>query len=258
MTYPPYRSQVLSNLRSYLEIPQYELEGDGYSTKIIVNSIARFRLRLKSSKHNLLEYFALSIFDPYGHKIVVQHRILASDLLELTYQPMSVGQHRLQVCFNQKFHREIFLDVIHDEINLLSKLKPFGPGLKRAIAGQPTEFYVDLNQTSEHNQIHFRFEASYQAEIDYEQQLATVKYTPMSEGYLPIEIIENERELSSSPFLVYVENLANIKSKPNIRVIGLVKQLILHRKNEFQVRILIYSIHLSNIFPLGLHRQSIR
>jgi len=85
-----------------------------------------------------------------------------------------------------------------------------------------------------------------------------MNYTPMSEGYLPIEIIENERELSSSPFLVYVENLANIKSKPNIRVIGLDKQLILHRKNEFQVRILIYSIHLSNIFPLGLHRQSIR
>ncbi|CAF1052501.1 unnamed protein product [Adineta steineri] len=236
MTYLPYRSQMLSLLRS--NIPHYELEGDGCSTKIIVNSIARFRLRLKSPINShyspTVDSFSLSILDPHGHTIVVQRRLLSSDLLELTYQPMSIGEHHLIILFNNKIHRQLSIDVIHDELNHLSKLKPFGPGIKHAIAGVPTEFYVDLNQTANHN-IHFRLEPSYQAEIDYEQQMATVRFTPSKEGKCPIHILENDKDIPNSPFNSRVEKGLTLRDKPRIRVVGLPNQIMLHRTVEFQV-----------------------
>jgi hypothetical protein len=217
-------------------IPEYELEGDGCSTKIIVNSIARFRLRIKSLNHSsLIDLFMISILDPYGHTIVVQRRILASDLLELTYQPMSIGEHQLKILFQNQIQRQVIIDVINDELNYLSKLKPFGPGLKRAIVGLPTEFYVDLNQTTNDN-IHFRLEPSYQAEIDYEQQLATVRYVPLNEGNCPVHILENDKDILSSPFIVHVEKNLTSHEQPRIRVIGLSEKIILHRPIEFQVR----------------------
>ncbi|CAF4604114.1 unnamed protein product [Rotaria sp. Silwood1] len=221
------------------EIPQYELEGDGCSTKVIVNSIARFRLRIKSlitSYYNnpMLDLFSLSILDPFGHTIIVQRRIISMDLLELTYQPMSIGEHQLIILFNNKVHRQLTIDVIHDESNYLSKLKPFGPGLKRAIVDLPTEFYVDLNQTI-NSDIHFRLEPSYQAEIDYEQQLATVRYVPSEEGNCPIHILENDKDILHSPFIAQVEKNIKYRDKPRISVIGLSKQIILHRPVEFQV-----------------------
>jgi hypothetical protein len=226
----------------FIEIPDYELEGDGCSTKIIVNSIARFRLRIKSlissSYNSIIDSFSISIFDPHGHTIVVQRRILSSDLLELTYQPMSIGEHQLIVLFNNKMHRQLIIDVINDDFNYLSKLKPFGPGLQRAIVGLPTEFYVDLNQTANHqNQnIHFRLEPSYQAEIDYEQQMATVRYIPLKEGDCPVHILENDKDISHSPFIARVEKNFTLHEKPRVRVIDLSKQIILHRPIEFQVR----------------------
>ncbi|CAF0821680.1 unnamed protein product [Adineta ricciae] len=220
------------------EVPHYELEGDGCSTKIIVNSIARFRLRLKSSyntyQHPSVDSFSISILDPHGHTIVVQRRTLSPDLLELTYQPMSIGEHRLLVLFNNTIHRQVAIDVIQDELNFPSKLKPFGPGLKRAIVGLPTEFYVDLNQTL-HPNIHFRLEPSYQAEIDYEQQMATVRYVPLTEGKCPIHILENDKDITNSPFIAHVDKSLSLRDKPRIRVVGLPKELMLHRTVEFQV-----------------------
>ena len=213
------------------EIPEYQLEGEGCSTKIILNSIARFRLRVKSA----IDSFVIEILDPYGHQIVVQHRLLAPDLLELTYQPMSIGEYQLTIRFDQQIHRQMTIDVIHDEANSCSQFKPFGPGLQRAIVGLPTEFYVDLKQTTSEN-IHFRLEPSYQAEIDFEQQLATVRYVPSEEGICPVHILQNDREISSSPFLAHVEKKSIGGASPRIRVVGLSKKLILHRPVEFQVR----------------------
>ncbi|CAF4668385.1 unnamed protein product, partial [Rotaria magnacalcarata] len=46
MTNTPFRSQMLTIPR--FKMPDYELEGDGCSTKVILNSIARFRLRITS------------------------------------------------------------------------------------------------------------------------------------------------------------------------------------------------------------------
>jgi hypothetical protein len=237
-----------------IEIPPYELEGDGCSTKIIVNSIARFRLRLKSSINSYhiptVDSFSLSILDPHGHKIVVQRRVLSPDLLELTNQPMSVGEHQLIILFHNKIHRELTIDVIHDQSNYLSKLKPFGPGLKRAIVGLPAEFYVDLNQTT-HNDIHFRLEPSYHADIDYEQQMATVRYTPLKEGDCPIQILENDKDISHSPFIARVEKNFTLCDKPRIRVIGLLEQITLHRLVEFQVRRKRFSLlHLKTKIPV--------
>jgi hypothetical protein len=220
-----------------IEIPEYELEGEGCSTKIILNSTARFRLKIKSlNSPSIIDFFLIEIHDPHGHKIVVQRRLLAPDLLELTYQPMSIGEHQLKILFNNQIHRQMTIDVINDEMNYLSKLKPFGPGLKRAIVGLPTEFYVDLNQTTNDN-IHFRLEPSYQAEIDYEQQLATVRYVPINEGNCPVHILENDKDIPSSPFLVHVKKNLTVNERPRIRVVGLSNKLILHRPIEFQVGI---------------------
>ena len=52
----------------------------------------------------------------------------------------------LTISFNNQSHRQVALHVIQDEINYLSKFKPFGSGLQRTIAGLPNELYVDLNQ----------------------------------------------------------------------------------------------------------------
>lgn len=226
-----------------LEIPSYELEGDGCSNKIIVNSIARFRLRIANLNDKLtLESFSISILDPYGHTIVVQRRILSPDLLELTYQPMSIGEHQLSILFNNKLQRQLTIDVIRDETTCLSKLKPFGPGIKRAIVGLPTEFYVDLNQqtitngTTNHNHIQFSLEPSYHAEIDYEQQMATVRYTPLKEGDCPIHILENNKDTLHSPFIAQVKKEILLSDKPRIDVIGLTDEIIIHRPVEFRVR----------------------
>lgn len=221
-------------------MPEYELEGDGCSKNIIVNSIARFRLCLKSaiitSNNSLFDLFSISILDPYGHKITVQRRIHSTNILELTYQPMSIGQYELFILFNNQIHRQLLINIIPDELNYLSKLKPFGPGLKHAIVGLPTEFYIDLNQTTNTN-IHFRLESSYQAEIDYEQQMAVVRYIPLKEGYTPIHILEDDKDIPNSPFNVHVETNFTLREKPRIRVVGLSKKLILHRSVEFQVRL---------------------
>lgn len=228
------------------------MEGDGYSTKIIVNSIARFRLRLKSS--SIIDAFSVSIIDPYGHEIVVQHRILSPELLELTYQPMTIGEYQLKIFFRKQMHRQWIIDVINDESNYLSKLRPFGPGLSRAIVGYPTEFYVDLNQTNNHQtNIHFRLEPSYQAEVDYEQQLATVRYIPLRDGDCPINILENDREISHSPFIARVEKALVEQDKPRVRVVGLGKKIILHRPVEFQVRTVSLDSH-THYLLLGFHR----
>jgi len=148
---------------------------------------------------------------------------------------MSIGEHKLIILFNNKIHQQLILNVIYDDMNYLSKLKPFGPGLKRGIVGLPTEFYVDLNQTTNNN-IHFSLEPSYQAEIDYEQQMATVRYIPFKEGNCPINILENDKDISQSPFIAYIEKNLTLREQPRIRVIGLSKKIILHRPVEFQVR----------------------
>ena len=219
-------------------MPAYELEGDGCSSQVVVNSTARFRLRLLSSilSHHIptVDAFALSILDPHAHEIVVQRRVLSSDLLELTYQPMSTGKHQLSITFNHRIDRQMTIDVIHDESNSLSRLRPFGPGLRRAIAGLPTEFYVDLNQTTNQN-IHFRLEPSYQAEIDYEQQMATVRYVPSDEGDCPVHILEDDRDIPQSPFIARIARNSTMRGKPRIRVFGLPNEIILHRPVEFEV-----------------------
>lgn len=230
----------------------YELEGDGYSKKVIVNSIARFRLRTHGYSRSLLDQFSLSIVDPHGHPIVVQRRTLSSDLLELTYQPMSIGAHQLSIVFDHKLHRQIVLDVVQDETNYLSKFKPFGPGLHRAIAGLPTEFYVDLNQQTTFNQhpIQFSLEPSYQAEIDYEQQMAIVRYTPLKQGDCPIHILESDKDILHSPFLAQIQQETISSDSPRVRVVGLTEEIILHRPVEFQVFVdnpfsdPIYSVHI--------------
>ncbi|CAF0809482.1 unnamed protein product [Adineta steineri] len=240
----PYRSQMLSWIRRP-KIPSYELEGDGCSTKVIVNSIARFRLRIlspvNSSQKSTVDSFSLSIIDPYGHSIVVQRRILSPDLLELTYQPMSTGEHQLSILFNNKLQRQLTIDVKNDETNYLSKLKPFGPGLKRAIVGLPTEFYVDLNQQittnaiNNQNHIQFSLQPSYHAEIDYEQQMATLRYTPLKEGDCPIHILEYNKDTSHSPYIAHVKQENLSQEKPRIHVNGLTQQISIHRPVEFRV-----------------------
>jgi hypothetical protein len=222
-----------------IEIPQYELEGDGYSKKVIVNSIARFRLRINSVYKSSIDLFSLSIIDPYGHQIVVQRRILSPDLLELTYQPMSIGEHQLSITFNKKIHRQLIINVINDETNYLSKIKPFGPGLKRAIVGLPTEFYVHLNEKTmtNHDYIQFCLEPSYHADIDYEQQMATVRYTPLKQGDCPIHILESNKDILNSPFIAHVKKEEILNDQPRLHIKGLTEQIIVHRPVEFQVRL---------------------
>ena len=219
------------------EVPLYELEGDGYSKKVIVNSIARFRLRTHGYSRSLLDQFSLSIVDPHGHPIVVQRRTLSSDLLELTYQPMSIGEHQLSISFDNKLHRQIVLNIVQDETNYLSKFKPFGPGLQRAIVGLPTEFYVDLNQQTTFNQhpIQFSLEPSYEAEVDYEQQMAIVRYIPLKQGDCPIHILESDKDISQSPFLAQIKEEIITPDPPRIRIHGLTEEIIVHRPIEFQV-----------------------
>jgi hypothetical protein len=231
-----------------LEIPSYELEGDGYSNKVVINSIARFRLRIHSNySKSRLELFSLTILDPHAHPIVVKRRILSSNLLELTYQPMSIGEHQLSISFKNKLHRQMIIHVIHDETNCLSKFKPFGPGLKRAIVGLPTEFYVDLNQqttTFNHHPIQFSLEPSYQAEIDYEQQMATVRYTPLKQGDCPVHILEYNKDILHSPFIAHIKQESIRHDQPRIQVTGLNEQIILHRPVEFQVGFNLIFFHL--------------
>ena len=224
---------------SSIEPPRFELEGDGYSKKVTVNSIARFRLRTRSS----IDQFSLEILDPYGHPIVVQRRQLSSDLLELTYQPMSIGEHKLSVSFDKTLQQQFVIHVIHDDTDTETKLKTFGPGLDRAIVGLPTEFYVDLNQQNiaNHNSIQFSLEPSYQAEIDYEQQMATVRYIPLKEGDCPIHILEYNRDIPHSPFIAHVTQVPMGNEKPKIFVTDLTEQIILHRPIEFQVRAFLFS-----------------
>ena len=238
---------IFSKIVVFVEIPEYELEGDGCSTKVIVNSIVRFRLRIKSLtnrfSNSIVDLFSLTIIDPFGHKIVVQRRTLSSDLLELTYQPMSIGEYRLSISFNNKFHRQLIIDVINDETNYLSKLKPFGPGLKRAITGLPAEFYVDLSQRKFiHNDsyIQFSLEPSYYGEIDYEQQIATVRYMPLIEGDCPIHILEDNKDILHSPFIARIKKEDISHHKPRVYITGVSQELILHRPVEFQVRINVF------------------
>ena len=228
-----------------MEKPQYELEGDGCSSKVIVNAIARFRLRILSStspdqKWIEADAFATTILDPYGHPIVVQRRLLAPDLLELTYQAMSVGQHHLSVSWNEQLDRQLTIDVINDESTCSSKFTPFGPGLRRAIVGMPTEFYVNLteqiNKSINHDHLQFCLEPSFQAEIDYERQLATVRYTPLREGDCPVHILEYNRDIARSPFLARITDKRVQKdAPPRLEVTGLPERMIIHRPFEFQV-----------------------
>lgn len=175
--------------------------------------------------------------DPFGHTIVVQRRILSPDLLELTYQPMSIGEHQLSISFNNIIHRQLIIHVVNDETNYFTKFKPFGPGLQRAIVGIPTEFYVDLNHQiiANHNPIQFSLEPSYQAEIDYEQQMATVRYTPLKQGDCPIHILEYNKDILHSPFIAHIQQENNLNENPHIHVTGLTEQIIVHRPIEFQV-----------------------
>jgi hypothetical protein len=217
------------------DLPEYQLEGDGCSNTIIVNSTARFRLHLQSEDDSfLLDSFTVSICDPYAHAIVVQRRILALNLLELTYQPMSIGKHQLSIVFDNRLILERTIDVVHDESYSLSKLRSFGPGLRHAIAGLPTEFYVDLTQSTNQN-IHFRLEPSYEAIIDYEKQLATVRYVPIDDEQCSIQILENDRDILQSPFTAQIDKINAVHVKPNIYVIDLPKEMILHQAIEFQV-----------------------
>jgi hypothetical protein len=150
---------------------------------------------------------------------------------------MSIGDHQLLIEFNNKLHCQLIINVINDEINSLSKLKPFGPGLKRAIVGLPTEFYVDLNNQiiSNHNPIQFSLEPSYHAEIDYEQQMATVRYTPLKQGDCPIHILEYNKDILHSPFIANIKQEIILNDKPRIHVTGLTEEIIIHRPVEFQV-----------------------
>ena len=238
-------SVIRHSLSLVVEKPQYELEGDGCSSKVIVNAIARFRLRIlpsTSPHHKWIEAdaFATTILDPHGHPIVVQRRLLAADLLELTYQAMSVGQHNLSVSWNDQLDRQLTIDVINDESTCSSRFKPFGPGLRRAIVGIPTEFYVNLteqiNKNINHDHLQFCLEPSFHAEIDYERQLATVRYTPRREGDCPVHILEYNRDIAQSPFLarITVERIPN-DAPPRLHVTGLSERLIIHRPFEFQV-----------------------
>ncbi len=230
-----------------MEIPSYELEGDGYSKKVVVNSIARFCLRINSyHSKSLLDLFSLTILDPHANPIVVKRRVLSSNLLELTYQPMSIGEHQLSISFKDKLHRQMMIHVIHDETNCQSKFKPFGPGLQRAIVGLPTEFYVDLNQQSTNfiqHPIQFSLEPSYQAEIDYEQHMATVRYTPLKQGDCPVHILEYDKDILHSPYIAHIKQEPIRTVQPKIHVTGLNEQITLHRPVEFQVTFNLFPLH---------------
>jgi hypothetical protein len=164
---------------------------------------------------------------------------------------MSIGEHKLSITFNKNLHRQLVIDVINDETNYLSKLKPFGPGLQRAIVDLPTEFYVHLNQQTitNNNYIQFCLEPSYQADIDYEQQMATVRYTPLKPGDCPIHILECNKDILHSPFIAHVKQEEILHDKPRLHVKGLAEQIVLHRPVEFQVRLNIW-IFLFLIFLL--------
>ena len=227
-----------------LEKPLYSLEGDGYSTKIVVNSITRFRLRVVSSSvpfshSNIFDHFSISILDPFGHRIVVQRRLLSTDLLELTYQPMSIGSHQLYIIYQDKIDQQLTIDVINDESNISSCLKTFGPGLRNPVVGLPTEFYVLLGsstlKTIAQDHLQFSLKPSFQAEIDYEQQLATVRFQPVEDGECPIHILENNRDINNSPFMARFRTVTLQSIPPRVKVVGLPKKLVLRRPVEFQV-----------------------
>jgi hypothetical protein len=226
-------------------MPAYALEGDGYCTKVVVNSIARFRLRLMSLTHahdskNIFEKYTVSIHDPSGHCIVVQRRVLAVELLELTYQPMSTGQYQLSIFYEERVDQQLTIDVIDDEENALIQFKPFGPGLQRAILGLPTEFYIQLysqtTKTINHDHLQFSMKPSYQAEIDYEKHMATVRYTANEEIDFPVHILEHDRDILQSPFTASVKKVSFRDGSPFVRVHGLLQNMIIHRPVDFQVR----------------------
>ena len=52
---------------------------------------------------------------------------------------------------------------------------------------------------------------------------------------LKIKILENNKDISQSPFIAYVERNLKSHEKPRIHVTGLSKQINLHRPVEFQV-----------------------
>lgn len=226
-------------------IPEYQLEGDGYETKIIVNSIARFRLRLVSleqlsNSNNLIDSFSISMLDPLGHAIVVQRRLLSADLLELTYQPMSIGQYQLSVAFNGIIDRQLIIDVIDDETNSLTTYQPFGPGLQRGLVDLPTEFYIKLQsntiKTINEDHLQFSMEPGFHAELDYEQQMATVRYIPTVGGPCPIRILQSNRDIPQSPFMAHIRKMSFAHETPRVSVHGLSKNIVIHRPVEFQVK----------------------
>lgn len=228
----------------FIEKPNYTLEGDGYSTKVIVDSIARFRLRLTSTNNSfsqlrIIDAFTISILDPFGHRIVVQRRLLSPDLLELTYQPMSIGSHQLQILYKDRLDRQLTIEVVSEETNSSIVVKTFGPALREYIVGLPTEFYVfmasSVEKTNTQDHLQFSLKHSFHAEIDYERRLATVRFTPDEEGRFPIRIIEENDDITDSPFMTISRKIKSFSFVPNVRVHGLPKNIVIHHTVEFQV-----------------------
>lgn len=119
-----------------------------------------------------------------------------------TYKPTKAGQYTVTVKFDNGMVPKCPVRVSVGSTADPSKIKAWGPGLERGVAGRPAEFYVSCKGAPMDN-LTVGVEGPGEAKVDIKDDgngTATVVYFPTKPGKYIIHIMYDEVDIKDSPY----------------------------------------------------------
>ncbi|XP_057297037.1 filamin-B-like isoform X3 [Hydractinia symbiolongicarpus] len=119
-----------------------------------------------------------------------------------TYKPTKAGQYTVTVKFDNGMVPKCPVRVSVGSTADPSKIKAWGPGLERGVAGRPAEFYVSCKGAPMDN-LTVGVEGPAEAKVDIKDDgngTATIVYFPTKPGKYIIHIMYDEVDIKDSPY----------------------------------------------------------
>ena len=129
-----------------------------------------------------------------------------------TYRPTKAGTYTIRVKFDNGVVPKCPVKVVVGSTADPSKIKAWGPGLERGVAGRPAEFYVSCKGAPIAN-LTVGVEGPGQAKVDIKETAdgtANVYYYPTVPGKYIIHIMYDEIDIKDSPYTAVISPRGDI------------------------------------------------
>ena len=130
-----------------------------------------------------------------------------------TYRPTKPGQYTISVKFDNALVPQCPVKVaVGTAADSTTKIKAWGPGLERGVAGRPAEFYINCKNAPIEN-LTVGVEGPGDAKVEMEETgdgTMKVKYYPTVPGIYIIHVRYEEMDIKDSPYTALISERGNI------------------------------------------------